>query len=106
MRNNAQKVLPSRRSGSVLRTVPLRRPTNAEQRAREYLTPKEVERLIEAAKKPTRRYALRDATIILVAYRHGLRASELCALRWDQIDFATGKIHIRRLKNGLPSVHL
>ncbi len=106
MKNKAQKVQPVRRPASLLRTVPLRRPTNAERRTREYLTPKEVELLIETAKKGRRRYGLRDATMILVAYRHGLRASELCALRWDQIDFATGKIHIRRLKNGLPSVHL
>jgi integrase len=48
---------------------------------REYLTPKEVERLIETAKKRTRRYGLRDATMILVAFRHGLRVSR--ALRAD-----------------------
>jgi type 1 fimbriae regulatory protein FimE len=51
------------------------------------------------------RYGLRDATMILVAYRHGLRPGELCALRWDQIDFAHGLLHVRRLKNGIDSVH-
>lgn len=71
---------------------------------REYLTPKEVERLIETAKKRTRRYGLRDATMILVAFRHGLRVSELCALTWDQIDFAQGMMQVRRVKNGMPSV--
>ena len=40
-----------------------------------------------------------------VAYRHGLRASELCALRWDQVDLERGLVHVRRLKNGTPSVH-
>jgi Phage integrase family len=50
-------------------------------RSREYLTDREVERLIEAAKE--NRSGHRDATAILVAYRHGLRASELVALRWD-----------------------
>jgi type 1 fimbriae regulatory protein FimB/type 1 fimbriae regulatory protein FimE len=44
--------------------------------------------------------------MILVAFRHGLRVSELCLLRWDQIDFQNGKLHVRRLKNGMPSVHL
>ena len=51
------------------------------------------------------RYGHRDATMILVAYRHGLRASELCALRWDQVDLERGLVHVRRLKNGTPSVH-
>ena len=57
-------------------------------RSREYLTDREVERLIEAAKQ--NRSGHRDATAILVAYRHGLRASELVALRWDDIDLTTG----------------
>jgi type 1 fimbriae regulatory protein FimB/type 1 fimbriae regulatory protein FimE len=77
---------------------------NRDVRQREYLTPKEVERLIAAAKDRGRRYGLRDATMILVAFRHGLRVSELCTLTWDQIDFAQGMMHVRRLKNGIGSV--
>jgi type 1 fimbriae regulatory protein FimB/type 1 fimbriae regulatory protein FimE len=73
-------------------------------RPREYLTAKEVERLIAAAKSRRRRYGLRDATMILVAFRHGLRVSELVALTWDQIDFSTGMMHVRRGKNGMASV--
>jgi type 1 fimbriae regulatory protein FimB/type 1 fimbriae regulatory protein FimE len=76
----------------------------SKRRPREYLTPKEVEKLIEAA-RARGRYGHRDATMILVAFRHGLRASELCALRWDQVDFARGLLHVRRLKSGTPSVH-
>jgi hypothetical protein len=53
----------------------------------EYLTEREIDRLIEAAKG--NRWGHRDATAILLAYRHGLRASELVALRWDDIDFRT-----------------
>jgi type 1 fimbriae regulatory protein FimB/type 1 fimbriae regulatory protein FimE len=87
-------------------TVPPRWAPYKERRDREYLTPKEVERLIAAARARGRRYGLRDATMILVAFRHGLRVSELCALRLDQIDFQNGKLHVRRLKNGMPSVHL
>jgi integrase len=86
-------------------TVPPPRRFNRDVRPREYLTPKEIERLIAAAKKTGRRCGLRDATMILMAYRHGLRVSELCALTWDQIDFSHGLIHVRRLKNGIPSVH-
>ena len=86
-------------------TVPPPRRRNQDVRPREYLTPKEVERLIAAAKKSRRRYGMRDATMILVAFRHGLRVSELCTLTWDQIDFSHGLIHVRRMKNGISSMH-
>ena len=43
--------------------------------------------------------------MILIAYGRGLRVSELCALRWDQVDFEHGLLHVRRIKNGMPSVH-
>ena len=85
------------------RTVTPRRRPNADLRTREYLTEAEVERLLKAAR--ANRWALRDATMILVAYRHGLRASELTDLRWDQIDFATATLHVRRVKQGSPSTH-
>jgi type 1 fimbriae regulatory protein FimB/type 1 fimbriae regulatory protein FimE len=42
---------------------------------------------------------------LLLAYRHGLRASELVALRWDMVDFKAGLLHVSRMKNGSPSVH-
>lgn len=84
-------------------TVRPKRPPNAELRTREYLTEAEVERLIQAAK--ANRYGHRDATMILVAYRHGLRAAELVDLRWDQVEFATGTLHVRRVKRGTPATH-
>jgi type 1 fimbriae regulatory protein FimB/type 1 fimbriae regulatory protein FimE len=43
--------------------------------------------------------------MILVAYRHGLRVSELVDLRWDQADFRTATLHVRRVKQGTPSTH-
>jgi integrase len=70
-------------------------------RPREYLTEREIEKLIEAARD--NRWGHRHATAILLAYRHGLRASELVALRWDDIDFRTGKLHVRRAKGGMTS---
>jgi integrase len=83
--------------------MPVRRP-NADTRTREYLTESEIERLIKAAKK--NRWGHRDATMILVAYRHGLRAAETVDLRWDQIEFGRNtSIHVRRVKSGTPSVH-
>jgi integrase len=51
------------------------------------------------------RYGFRDAAMILVAFRHGFRPSELCGLRWDAIDLQHGKIHRNRRNNGAPSVH-
>jgi integrase len=85
-------------------TVPPRRVENTKRRPREYLTVKEITKLMEGARERGR-YGHRDATMVLVAYRHGLRVSELCALRWDQVDFERGLLHVRRVKNGTPSVH-
>jgi integrase len=65
------------------RSVPVR-PTNVELRMREYLTSKEVEKLVKATKDG--RYGHRDATLILIAFRHGLRASEICDLEWSQVE--------------------
>ena len=88
---------------TVNRTLPTRLPNSA-YRVREYLTDKEVDRLIEAARKRGRNGA-RDAAAILLAYRHGLRAAELCALRWSQIDLRNGRLHVNRAKGGIESVH-
>jgi integrase len=85
------------------RAVAPRRQPNRELRSREHLTETEVEKLVEAAKD--NRYGHRDATMILVAYRHGLRASEVSDLRWEQVDFNSATLHVRRVKNGKPSTH-
>jgi integrase len=74
------------------RTVKPERPPNAALRTREHLTVDEVEKLIEAAK--ANRYGYRDALMMLLAYRHGLRAAEVVDLRWEQIDFKTASLHI------------
>ena len=71
---------------------------------RRYLTQREIERLMDCARKHGR-YGHRDATMILVAYRHGLRVSELVDLRWDQVDFEGARLHVRRAKRGTPSTH-
>ncbi len=94
---------------SVFWQIPLRpessyvsrgRLQNAAYRPQEYLTPKEIDALLTAARKRSR-YPHRDYTAILLAYRHGLSASELCRLRWDQIDFQRGLIHVTRLKHSV-----
>jgi integrase len=85
------------------RTVTPKRRPNAHLRSREHLTETEVDGLIQAARR--NRWGHRDSTMILVAWRHGLRVSELVDLRWDQIDFASGTLHVRRVKQGTPSTH-
>jgi integrase len=88
---------------TVKRTVAPRRKPNAELRGREYLTEVEIEKLMKAARD--NRYGHRDATMILVAFRHGFRSSELADLRWDQIDFDTATMSVRRAKRGAPATH-
>ena len=77
---------------------------NADYRSREYLTEQEVEQLMDAATQ-VGRHGHRDATLIMLSYRHGLRVTELVNMRWDQVDLKTGLIHVNRLKQGNPSVH-
>ena len=99
MKTHLKLVRPAPENRAVAPT----RLANSEYRSREHLTPSEVEKLIEAAK--SNRYGHRDATMLLVAFRHGLRASELCGLEWSQIDFTGATLHVRRVKNGKPATH-
>jgi len=98
---DANGAVPSIVNGKV---APPPRTPNKERRSREYLTDKEVATLMDTARK-IGRYGHRDATLILLAYRHALRVSELVALRWDQIDLSQGLLHVSRAKNGTPSTH-
>ena len=95
------EVRPTAENGKV---APPRRVANRERRTREHLTPQEVDKLIKAASR-VGRYCSRDATLILIAFRHGLRVTELVALRWDQVDLEHGLLHVSRLKHGVPSTH-
>jgi integrase len=85
------------------RAVAPGRGLNSDYRDREHLTETEIEKLIEAAKG--NRHGQRDATMILVAYRHGLRASELCDLKWEAIDFRAAALHVNRRKGGQATTH-
>jgi integrase len=85
---------------SVMRPVPK---ANAEYRVREHLTEAEIDRLLVALK--ANRQGHRDWLIGLMIYRHGLRVSEACDLRWDDIDLAARTIVIRRLKGSRDSTH-
>jgi type 1 fimbriae regulatory protein FimB/type 1 fimbriae regulatory protein FimE len=83
---------------------PPEKPRNVDVRSREYLTPEEAKKLREAARN-IGRHGFRDWVLIMMAYRHGLRVGEIVALRWEQVEFKTAKLHVNRLKNGDPSVH-
>src|SRR5712691_9220695 len=96
---------PMRENETVARTAPPRRVANMVSREREHLTERELELLYQAAKRYGRNGA-RDALMIWVAFRHGLRVGELVALRWAaNIDFDAGSIRVERLKHGIDSVH-
>jgi type 1 fimbriae regulatory protein FimE len=83
---------------------PPKKPKNAERREREYLTPQEIILLIEAAAS-VGRHSTRDAALILMAYKHGLRPGEIVNLAWLNIDMQARTIRVIRLKNGRPSAH-
>jgi integrase len=96
-------VVQLRASQSEKPTVRGGRAKNADYRQREYLTEGEIGTLLDTAgnsRNPTR-----DRLLILMAFRHALRVSELVDIRWQQIDLDTATIHIRRAKNGTPGIH-
>jgi type 1 fimbriae regulatory protein FimB/type 1 fimbriae regulatory protein FimE len=106
MRNSRLKlVVPGDENGTVQRPSRPNRIANDKLRGREHLTEAEVSRLEKEATK-SNRHGFRDATMIMTAFRHGLRAAELCDLRWDQVNLNAGKIHVRRVKNSAPSTHI
>jgi type 1 fimbriae regulatory protein FimB/type 1 fimbriae regulatory protein FimE len=84
--------------------TPPQKPKNKDCRSREYLTQPEIDKLRKAARIQGR-HGHRDDTLILLMFRHGLRVSEIIALRWEQVDLQQGLLHVHRLKNGIASTH-
>jgi integrase len=99
-KTNLRLVSPAKEKRTV--AMPNRRP-NAEYRPREHLTQIEVDKLIKAAKG--NRHGQRDAAMILIAFRHGLRASEVCSLQWSDVELETHNLHLRRAKGGVTGTH-
>ena len=99
IKTNLKLVAPAKENRTV---TPLRRP-NADIRPREHLTEREVDKIVEAAKG--NRWGQRDSTMILIAFRHGLRASEVCGLQSSDVEFETGTLHLRRAKGGATTTH-
>ena len=73
--------------------------TGGDDSDRKHLTGREVERLIEATKGS--RNEARDRCLLLLMFRHGLRVSEACGLKLDQVDTESRVLHVARLKGGL-----
>ena len=101
------KVIPLRQTkrtskSPVSGTVPNRKANDA-LRTRSHLTEAEVKKLLKVAKEG--RYGQRDHLMVLMAFRHGLRVSELCHLQWSDIDFKAGTVHVRRLKGSKDATH-
>jgi integrase len=92
-KSNLKLVTPGTVFGAVPEAGPPRKRPNAEVRSREYLTEGEVERLIKAA--GDNRHAHRDAAMMLVTFRHGLRTAEAIRLKWDAVDFDRGETPCR-----------
>ncbi len=81
-----------------------KRQKNVDIRSREYLSTHEIEKIRKAARNYGR-HGHRDDTLILLMFRHGLRVGEVTTLRWEQVDFQQGFLHVKRIKNGLASTH-
>ncbi len=94
-----QDASPNTEIGKV--APPKRRPDT---RPRKHLTPSEVKALLVAARH-SGRYRLRDETAVLLAFRHGLRATELVGLHWSQIDLLGATLSVQRAKGGQPTEH-
>jgi type 1 fimbriae regulatory protein FimE len=71
---------------------------------RDYLRPDEVDAMVQAARK-SGRHRVRDAAMILMMFRHGLRTAELVALRWQQVDLRAGYLDVHRVKRGHDAKH-
>lgn len=103
-KSHLKLVSPGAQNGTVARATPPRRVANKKIRSREHLTEREIAALEKTALK-NNRWGHRDSTMVMLAFRHGLRAAELVALRWDQVDLPAGQIYVNRVKNSAPSTH-
>jgi type 1 fimbriae regulatory protein FimB len=73
-------------------------------RNREHLTQAEVESLLAASKQNSRN-SVRDYAMLLLMFRHGLRVSELCAIKLSDINVETKEFHVNRLNGCDSGVH-
>lgn len=89
---------------AIKTTTPIRTTRNKDVRVREYLTADEIDQLIAALRKKSRN-PNRDALLVTMMFRHGLRVGEAVHLKWDQVDFKDSTLRVNRLKGSKDSVH-
>ncbi|HEY9730876.1 MAG TPA: tyrosine-type recombinase/integrase [Drouetiella sp.] len=87
------------------RSKPVKRLKDSGAREREFLTDEEVERVIAAARRHEA-FGLRNATMISFAYKHSLRATELLDLQWEQVNFDSKTVTVKRVKRGAEAQNL
>jgi type 1 fimbriae regulatory protein FimB/type 1 fimbriae regulatory protein FimE len=90
-------------SKSEKQTVSEGRDKNEAYRSREYLSESEIEQLLATAGRG--RNPERDRLLIMMAFRHALRVSELVAIRWEQLDIKAATLHVRRVKGSVSGIH-
>jgi len=90
-------MINGRKSGNTGGGTPAR--ARGDDSDRKHLTGREVERLIDATKGS--RNEARDRCLLLLMFRHGLRVSEACRMKLDQVDTESRVVHVARLKRGL-----
>ena len=100
---------PSPQRSFSAKSKPLSRPAppikqKRDASVRDYLRPDEVDAMVQAVRK-SGRHRVRDAAIVLMMFRHGLRTAELVALRWQQVDLKAGYLDVHRVKQGHDSKH-
>ena len=90
---------PTRRQKVKSGLEPATDAADRHERAKDFLAPNEMLRLLDAAKAG--RHGVRDHLLMLMTYRHGLRVSEAVGLRRDELDLDRARLWVRRLKGGL-----
>ena len=77
---------------------------NDELRGKRHLSPAEVNQICNAIRKKSRNPD-RDELMVLMAFHHGFRVSELTNVKWQHIDLKSGQIGVKRMKNGIDTLH-
>ncbi len=103
MLNDIAQPLKTAKLAKPKTNTPPKRQSNDSMRTREYLTSTEITHLINSMQRD--RFQQRNQTLLLLMFRHALRVSEAVTLKWEQVDFVHSRVHVKRIKNGLPSIH-
>jgi type 1 fimbriae regulatory protein FimB len=82
-----------------LKAISIRNENTVDERAKNFLTEAEIEKFLRSSRKG--RHGVRNFAMMLLAYRHGLRVSELVNIRMSDTDLDSGRLFVRRNKGSL-----